>query len=512
MIKSETARTSLETQTHLNPNSVKRKFFYVLAIISSIFLSDFCQKEVLGASWLDSLHEEGRSIFYQVIREEISAHPRRIELNGTELTKIMEAETRYEKLYELLINIFYQKDEPTFSKLIEEGGRRSKSRFREMYIELARFSAHMFVETFFATDDSTRLIREMMPAYKQLDAVDLVIRSMGYHAKLDTPVRPAQTRPLSPEFDKQGALDAAKFREAHKITKGNGAKIALLDTGIDESHPIFTHTILGNHFSLIGRAGKPWAADATIIDWGLHGTAVSSIAARYAPEAQITMYKFGDGETQNDPPYQLLMQCIVAASIYKAVHDGNHIISISASGSSLDHDYLREACRYAYEHNTVVISGNLYSRWHKLGNILNFPSQYETVVSVTAAEPRNDGTYGYWDVCAPDEATFVAAPNDIFAGLPTYMDEEDTYIPSISAAIPVVAALFALVISEYPRLGTEGPGEYVDTIMNLVKDNADPEAVGFDGFSPECGHGLIDAKKTVQSAVELNKSRKKKRK
>jgi hypothetical protein len=140
-----------------------------------------------------------------------------------------------------------------------------------------------------------------------------------------------------------------------------------------------------------------------------------------------------------------------------------------------------------------------------MGNVLNFPSQYETVVSVTAAEARENGSYGYWDVCAPDESSFVAAPNDIFAGMPTYMDEEDTYIPSISAAIPVVAALFALTISEYPRLGTEGPGEYVKAVMDLVRENANPEAVGFEGFSPECGYGLIDAEKTVKSAAELKK-------
>jgi subtilisin family serine protease len=314
---------------------------------------------------------------------------------------------------------------------------------------------------------------------------------------------------LSPEFDKQGALDGAKFKEAHTITRGNGAKIAIFDTGIDLGHPIFENIDFGKHFSLVGRMGKPWAADAPIVDWGVHGTAISSIAARYAPEAQITMYKFGDGETQNDPPYQLLMQCIVAAAIYKAVHDGNDIISISASGSALDIEYLRDACQYAYENNVVVVCGNLYSRWYKLGNVLNFPSQYEAVVSVTAAEPKGDGTYGYWDVCAPDEATFVAAPNDIFAGVPTYMDEEDLYIPSISAAIPVVSSLFALTISVYPRLGTEGPGEYVDVVMNLVKDNANPQAVGFDGFTKECGYGLIDAEKTVKSAAELQSKREK---
>ena len=45
--------------------------------------------------------------------------------------------------------------------------------------------------------------------------------------------------------------------------------------------------------------------------------------------------------------------------------------------------------------------------------------------------------------------------------------------------------------------------------MNLVKDNANPEAVGFVGFSPECGYGLIDAEKTVKSAAELQSKREK---
>lgn len=477
-------------------------------LFCTLMISISCQDGTLDTSWMDSLHEKGRAIFYRTVKDEISVHPRKSELTEMEITKIMEAETRYNRLYELLINIFYQKDEPIFAELRERGDKKSRSRFRSMYAELARFSAHMFVECFFATNRSTKIIREMMPAYKDLDAVDLVIRSIGYHAKLDIPVLPAETSPLSPEFDKQRALEAANFHEAHTITKGKGAKIAIFDTGIDMSHSVFEKTEWGDHFSLIGRTGKPWATDAAVVDWGIHGTAITSIAARYAPEARITMYKFGDGETQNDPPYQFLMQCIVAASIYKAVHDGNDIISISASGSALDIDYLREACRYAYENNTVVISGNLYSRWYKMGNILNFPSQYETVVSVTATEPKEDGTYGYWDVCAPDERTFVAAPNDIFAGMPTYMDEEDSYIPSISAAIPVVAALFALTISEYPRKGSDEPGEYVDAVMNLVRENANPKAVGFDGFSPECGYGLIDAAKTVKSAAILNRSRK----
>jgi hypothetical protein len=482
----------------------------VLIIGAFFIFSISCQDKIPDKSWLDSIYDEGKEIFFQTLQEEITVHPQKSELTEMEIDKILEADTRYEKLYEFLINIFYQKDEPIFSKMIEEGTKSSASRFQEMYVELAQFSSRMFVESFFKTNQSTKIIREMMPAYKDMDAVDLVLRSIGYHAKLDIPVIPKDLAPLSPEFEKQGGLDGARFRDAHELTRGKGTKIAVLDTGIDESHPIFTVTPFGNHFSLVGRTGKPWEADAPVVDWGVHGTAISSIVARYAPEAQITMIKFGDGETQNDPPYQLLTQCIVAASIYRAVHDGHDIISISASGSALDIPYLWDACRFAYENNVVVVCGNLYSRWQKLGNVLNFPSQYETVVSVTAAEPKGDGTYGYWDVCAPDEATFVAAPNDIFAATPTYMDEEDLYIPSISAAIPVVSSLFALTISAYPPLGTEGPGEYVDAIMKLVKENANPRAVGFAGFSSECGHGLIDAEKTVMKAMELNAGRNKK--
>lgn len=479
----------------------------LICILGALFLGTSCRRQAEDSSWLDPLYEQGKQIFYQTIRDEISAHPERSILTETEIAKIMEAETKYDRLYELLINIFYLKDEPDFQSLIDKGDKKSQSRFSRMYLELTRFAARKFIECFFKTDFSTEYIRKNFPKYKDLDAVDLVIRSVGYHAKLDIPETEMSESSLSPEFDRQGALDAARFREAHKINKGRGARIAILDTGIDESHPIFKNTKWGKHFSLVGRVGKPWASEAPVVDWGYHGTLISSVATRYAPEAQLTMYKFGDGETQNDPPYQLLMECMVAALIYKAVHDGNDIISISASGASLDTDYLREACQYAYDKNRIIISGALYSRWFKMGNVLNYPSQYETVVSVTAAEKRDDGTYGYWDVCAPHETNSVAAPNDIFGAFPTYVEEEDQYIQSISAAIPVVAALFAMTITEYPRLGSEVPGEYAQTIMNLVIENANPQMVGFEGFSSECGYGLIDAEKTIKSAELLNKKR-----
>jgi len=470
-----------------------------------VFIS--CGGNSSPQSWLDALQTKGRTIFYQTIRTELAGHPMRSALTEAEIHKIQEAEIRYNRLYELLVNIFYQKDEPVFGSLISNGDRGSRKRFGDMYRKVVALAAQSFVEAFFATDASTEKMRKMIEIYKDLDAADLVVRSIGYYAKLEKPVSNAPLKPLNPEFEKQGALEGAGFRAAHKLTRGKGAKIAILDTGIDMSHPVFQHTNWGPHFSLVGRMGPPWESAAPLVDWGFHGTLISSVAAIFAPEARLTMYKFGDGETQNDPPFGYLMEHLLAACIYKAVHDGNDIISISASGASLDVPYLQEACRYAYEQNRVVISGNLYMRWYEMGNTRNYPAQYEGVVSVTAAERRKDGTYGYWNACAPDKTVDVAAPNDVFGAFPTYVGREDSYIPSISAAIPVVASLFALIVSEYPRTGEEAAGAYAQALIDLVVQSADPHKVGYEGFTPECGYGLIDAEEAVRRAQALRLKR-----
>jgi subtilisin family serine protease len=462
-----------------------------------------------GQAWPDSVFEKGRAVFYQTIRAEIASHPDRARLSDIELQKIREAETRYPRLYGILINVFYQKDEPTFLNLMRKDDGKSRRRFSDMYLDLARFSGHMFVQTFFTTDATTDKVRKLHADYKDLDAVDLVLRSVGYQAKLDLPpTREFFKNPVSPEFERQGALDGARFRQALAITRGKGAKIAILDSGIDESHSIFKNTKWGKNFSFVGREGQPWSDATPMADWGWHGTLISSIAACFAPEAQLTVYKVLDGDTQNDPAYQLLIQCAFAAAIYRAVHDGNDVISISASGSSLDPDYLRETCQYAFDQNRVLVSGVLYNKWFKMGNSRNFPGQYPIVVAVTAAQKKPDGTYGYWDVCAAQEGrNIVAAPNDIFGAFPTYVGEKDAYIPSISAAIPVVSSLFALAVSVHPRRGDEAPGAYSRLLMDLVIGNASPERVGFKGFSTECGNGLIDAEKTVKAALELNAKR-----
>jgi hypothetical protein len=218
------------------------------------------------------------------------------------------------------------------------------------------------------------------------------------------------------------------------------------------------------------------------------------------------MYKDMDAETQNDSPFPLIITSMMGAAIYKAVHDGNTVINISA-GTNIDVPYLKEACQYAYDHNVIIVTASPYYLGRYLGENRNYPGQYPTTISVTGIEKRGDNQYGYWDIASPEETTTVGSPNAPFVAFPTYVPEKDEYAPGISCATPIVASLVALVESVYPRLGSEAPGEYYEAIKRLLIDNANPKIVGYNGFSPECGYGLIDAESTIKAALELQRAR-----
>ena len=451
------------------------------------------------------LFAQGKEVFYSTIRSEITNHPGSYQLNDEELRKIAQIETLYPNLYGILINYYFAKEEPALRALMEDGSNQSRDRLCQRYLELARFAAGRFARCFQVPGHNMEHFRNLLSQFKGKDTVEIVVMSAGYWADIHLPIQ-KKTRTLSPEFQKQWGLDAAKFRTAFALTKGKGARVAVIDSGIDPSHPVFAQTDLGKHFNFVGRYGPPWEGEAPMVDWGWHGTLVNSIVATYAPEARITVYRTMDADTMNNPPYPLLAGDFMGAAIYKAVHDGNDVINISAGGF-FDDDYLREACRYAYDNNVMIVTGNPYYLGRYLGENDNFPGQFETTISVTGIDRLAEGKYGYWEIASPDFATTVGAPAAPFVAFPTYSAEEDAYAPGISCATPIAASLAALVISVYPRLGSEEPGEYYRALKKLLIENADPEAVGFQGFSPDCGYGLINAEKTVRAALELQKAR-----
>jgi len=489
-----------------------RKIFSILAVLCLFFHAAgglSCKKAGTNDDWRCAVFDEGRRVFFRTVAQELSSHPGKEQLTSSEMARIATLEKDCPRTYGILINVYYQKEEPVLEALMRHGSDEAGARFKRLYLKLAAFAARNFVAGFFQPGTHPDFIRKVQPRFKGKDRVDLILLSMGYHARLDVPEVDRFSDPLSPEFDEQWGLDAGKFRTAHRISRRKGAKVAVIDSGIDGSHPIFRNTEFGKHFSLVGRDGPPWSVDPPAVDWGWHGTVVSSIVARYAPEARITLYKGMDADTMNDAPYPLLLAHFMAASIYKAVHEGNDIINISA-GLGRDFPYVREACRYAYDNNVIIVTASPYYLGKYLGNNCSFPGSYPTTISVTGVERKNDGSYGYWPVAAPEVTTTVGAPCAPFVAYPTYVDEKDEYAPGISCAVPIAAAAVALAVSQYPRLGTEEPGEYFEAVKTILTESSNPEACGFEGFTPECGYGLVDADKAVRRAAEWCARRKNK--
>ena len=233
---------------------------------------------------LQALFDDGRRVFYDAVAGNVAHHPDRGRLTDAERAKIAGLRDAYPRLYGLMMNYFYQKDAPTFDALLAEGSVESKERFREKYLELARFVARMFSDCLFESSRTGLFFKDLIPRFQGKDTVDIVVMSTGNMANIDLPA-PEKIVPkaLSPEFDKQWGLDAARFREAHGLSKGAGVRVAVMDSGIDMTHPVFRKTVWGRHFNFVGRDGFPWVeAGPPMVDWGWHGTVVSSIVAVYS--------------------------------------------------------------------------------------------------------------------------------------------------------------------------------------------------------------------------------------
>ncbi len=452
-------------------------------------------------NWRTAVFERGRDAFYERTARAVEAPSVRRALTAGEVAKVLSARQSSPRLYGILANVYYQKEEPVLEALNRAATAAARAEFERRYLEMARFAADNFVAALLTSGPNPAFSRGIHPRFKDKDRFDLVLLSMGYRANLEAPPGPAKNKTVvrSPEFDKQWGLDASRFREAHAVTRGKGVRVAVIDTGLDATHPIFKDTEFGRHFALVGRDGPPWEGASNMVDWGWHGTVVSSIVARYAPEARLTVYKGMDGDSMNDAPFPTILGHCLAAMIYKAVHEGNDVINISA-GLGTDLPYLAEACRYAFDNNVVIVTGSSYYLGKVLGNPISVPGEYPTTISVTAIDRRPDGTYGYWPIAAPEVATTVGGPSAPFVAFPVYVPETDDYAPGISCATPIVASAAALVISRLPRTGAEGPGEYFKTIERLLTSTANPRILGYRGVTPECGAGLVDALEAVRLA------------
>ncbi|WP_168733653.1 S8 family serine peptidase [Deinococcus sp. Arct2-2] len=127
--------------------------------------------------------------------------------------------------------------------------------------------------------------------------------------------------------------------------------IALLDSGVDFTHPLLRSVLLPGHDFVDGDGNASEQGDETDLIYG-HGTAVAGVLQQMAPAARILPLRVlgtgGFGQAAH-----------VAQAIRLAVDQGAQIINLSVAGS-VSSEGVRAALQYAASRNVLVVaaSGN----------------------------------------------------------------------------------------------------------------------------------------------------------
>jgi len=282
--------------------------------------------------------------------------------------------------------------------------------------------------------------------------------------------------PNDPYFNNnyQWGMFKVKATQAWDITHGSSnIRIAILDTGIDSSHPDLGAKVV---------AKENFSGSSTAEAVNSHGTHVAGIAAAITDNgvgvaglgynsSLMNVKVLGDDGTGY---YSWIAQGIIWAA-----NNGADVINLSLGGSSFS-DTLQQAVDYAWNHGVVVVAaaGNDGS-----SNRL-YPAYYDNCIAVAATDANDNlaswSNYGSWvDVAAPGSA-YSTEPNGQYG-----------YMAGTSMASPYVAGLAGLVFSV--ASDTNGNGRLNDEARSRIE-------AGSDDVGINVAHGRINAYQAVQGS------------
>lgn len=459
---------------------------------------------------LDQIFAEAKSSFFGTVGKILEHHPMKSELGAAELAKILNAQKDIPYLFERLMIIAYQKDEPQYTQWARSGDAESLEKFHTAFVALAQEYAARFVGSLF------RKARQYdfeisLPNNRGKSRLDLVLQSMGYNARNDLPDFPKEkwfTNKIKPEYASQWAIDALNARPCWPLTKGAGVVVAVIDSGLDPYNSLFKDkTVPG--FNFVKRTTAPWTDEnPPMIDWGMHGTGCSSALLAVAPDCKIMPVRAHDGDTMNDPVYDYWIYEFVAAGIYYAVHHGAQVISLSAPLPATELPLL-EAARYAYHENVPLCTsaGNISRIQFGLRLEDQIFKAMKKEVILAGGVAREDGAIRPWPITVPHDEIDIATPSaDVYVIVPVYMkDMQDMSVAGTSLSAPLAAGVVALLRSAAPPSQNilKKPGEYCRLVAFSLTKTARLDILGLTEPDDVVGSGLVDAFGSLQMIKNL---------
>ncbi len=283
-----------------------------------------------------------------------------------------------------------------------------------------------------------------------------------------------------PSADLQYALRKTDVVSAHSLTRGRGARIAIIDSGIDVTHPDLANAVKAT-FDVAGKAAaRP----------GDHGTAIAGIIrARgllrgVAPEASLLNVNVFRSSRKNRSAFATTVN--ILRGLDWAVSRRARIINMSLAGP--DDPLLRQAINAAYRKRAIIVAaaGN-----GGAGAPSAYPAAYREVIAVTATDVA-DRVYG-----SANRGSYiaVAAPGvDILAPARGHAHMLQT---GTSFAAAHVSGIIALIVGRAPKLTA---GSVLDLLSNSAGD------LGLPGPDDTFGAGRVSALKSLTLLQEHKKT------
>ncbi len=283
--------------------------------------------------------------------------------------------------------------------------------------------------------------------------------------------------------DDQWQLDALRASTAWRTSTGAGVVVAVIDSGVDPSHPDLAGRVLPG-LDLVEPAGT---ADPDPVG---HGTAVAGlIAGRHddsrgvvglAPEARILPVRVLDAENRYDDAL------IVANGVRWAVDNGARVINLSLGGSSAS-PALAAALDYAFARDVVVVActGNETA---SNSDTVWYPAREPGVVAVSGLERDSEKL---WSGAITGRETVLTAPATGLVGA----RPPDGYwrVQGTSFGTPLVSATAALIRARYPEMRA---GDVINRMLRTARD------IGPSGRDDSFGYGLIDPVAALTADVQ----------
>ncbi len=273
--------------------------------------------------------------------------------------------------------------------------------------------------------------------------------------------------------DAQWPLTVYDVEKVWRTSQGEGVTVAVIDSGVDASHPDLTGQVLpGKDFTY---ADDPHKDDdghgtgmASLIAGHGHGANGSAGVVGLAPKAKILPIRYGSsGDKLNTVEW--------AAGVRYAVDHGATVINLSlVDSAAYPGSKAAKAIKYAQDHDAVVVAG----AGNDAGTV-NYPAALPGVVAVSAVDQGLNGwsksNTGDVTVAAPGVETPQADPTSASG----YIVADGT-----SGSTAYVSAIVALLRSKYPDL-TAG-----QIINRLVKSASFLQHEGKKAPDRELGYGI----------------------